>query len=153
VSIPADQGGVRTIAAPVTLALAGPNLLLLASPDPLHVTLGLHSADTDRNFRISLLELTRLIELYNCRNGTTRTGCYAVATSATEDGFAADPARSSSAAITLSCYHSADFNHDGKISLVELTRVIELYNYRSGTTRTGQYRSQAGTEDGFMAGP
>ena len=49
--------------------------------------------------------------------------------------------------------HTADSNRDGKISLTELTRVIELYNYRSGTTRTGQYKPQAGTEDGFAAGP
>jgi len=49
--------------------------------------------------------------------------------------------------------HSADSNRDGKISLTELTRVIELYNYRSGTTRTGQYKPQAGTEDGFAPGP
>jgi hypothetical protein len=46
-----------------------------------------------------------------------------------------------------------DVNRDGKISLTELTRVIELYNYRSGTTRTGQYKPQSGTEDGFAAGP
>lgn len=38
-------------------------------------------------------------------------------------------------------------------SLFELTRVIELYNTRSGTTRTGRYHVQAGTEDGFAAGP
>lgn len=31
--------------------------------------------------------------------------------------------------------------------------MIELYNYRSGTTRTGQYKAQAGTEDGFAPGP
>jgi hypothetical protein len=49
--------------------------------------------------------------------------------------------------------HTADSNRDGKISLTELTRVIELYNYRSGTTRTGQYKPQAGTEDGFAPGP
>ena len=49
--------------------------------------------------------------------------------------------------------HSADSNQDGRISLIELTRVIELYNFRSGTTRTGQYKPQAGTEDGFAPGP
>jgi hypothetical protein len=51
--------------------------------------------------------------------------------------------------------HSADSNRDGKISLTELTRVIELYNYRSGTTRTGEYKPApaAGTEDGFAPGP
>lgn len=49
--------------------------------------------------------------------------------------------------------HSADANGDGRISLQELTRVIELYNYRSGNVRTGQYKPQAGTEDGFAPGP
>ena len=49
--------------------------------------------------------------------------------------------------------HSADSNRDGKISLIELTRVIELYNYRSGTSRTGQYKTQPGSEDGFGPGP
>ena len=34
-----------------------------------------------------------------------------------------------------------------KLSLSELTRVIELFNHRNGTTRTGQYRVQANTED------
>ena len=49
--------------------------------------------------------------------------------------------------------HSADVNRDGRIGLLELTRVIELYNYRSGTARTGQYHIQSGTEDGFGTGP
>jgi hypothetical protein len=31
--------------------------------------------------------------------------------------------------------------------------VIELYNVRSGTTRTGAYHAQGGTEDGFAPGP
>ena len=51
------------------------------------------------------------------------------------------------------CYHSADTDHNGKLSLLELTRVIELYNTRVGTSRTGQYHVQAGTEDGFAPGP
>ena len=55
--------------------------------------------------------------------------------------------------VRSSSLHSADSNRDGRISLTELTRVIELYNYRSGTTRTGQYKPQAGTEDGFTPGP
>ena len=49
--------------------------------------------------------------------------------------------------------HTADVNGDYRISLVELTRVIELYNTRTGTTRTGQYKPQSGTEDGFAPGP
>jgi hypothetical protein len=49
--------------------------------------------------------------------------------------------------------HSADTNRDGRLSLLELTRVIELYNYRSGGRRTGDYRPRASTEDGFDPGP
>lgn len=114
-----------------------------------------HSADSDRNFRINLLELTRGIELFNTRHEGTRTGCYAVATVTTEDGFSADPARAGTVTAMLARYHSADSNLDGKLSLVELTRVIELYNFRSGSTRTGQYHQQTTppTEDGFAPGP
>ena len=50
-------------------------------------------------------------------------------------------------------YHSADSNRDARIDLLELTRVIELYNYRIGSVRTGEYRLKAGTEDGFAPGP
>ena len=107
--------------------------------------LGYHSADTDRNWRLSLLELTRVIELYNTRDGTTRTGAYHT-DATTEDGFAAGTG-------TITSHHSADTNQDGRLSLLELTRVIELYNTRDGTTRTGEYRrTDADTEDGFAPG-
>jgi uncharacterized delta-60 repeat protein len=152
-SVPHGQEGNKELVA-LAGVRNGDSLQFLANPDPLVVTsLVVHSADTDRNFRIALVELTRVIELYNTRNGTNRTGAYAVATTSTEDGFAPDSARASSAVVTLTRYHSADSNRDGKLSLLELTRVIELYNYRSGTTRTGQYKVQAGTEDGFAPGP
>jgi Ca2+-binding EF-hand superfamily protein len=104
-----------------------------------------HSADTNQDGAISLTELTRVIELYNYRSGTTRTGEYRTQ-AGTEDGYAPGPG-------SVSPFHSADTNRDGAIGLTELTRIIELYNYRSGTTRTGQYRAQAGTEDGFAPGP
>jgi hypothetical protein len=103
-----------------------------------------HSADTNADWRISLVELTRMIELYNHRSGTTRTGEYHCE-AGTEDGFAPG-------AGTLTSWHSADCDHNGRISLVELTRVIELYNTRSGTTRTGDYHAAGGTEDGFAPG-
>jgi hypothetical protein len=118
-----------------------------------------HSADTNQDNRISLLELTRAIELYNTRNGAARTGCYRV-DPAGEDGFAADSSRSAASAANLTRYHSADTRgsgagapRDGALDLLELTRVIELYNTRSGPTRTGQYHVQLGTEDGFAPGP
>jgi hypothetical protein len=108
------------------------------------------AADTDRDWKLSLAELTRVIELYNTRNGTVRTGRYKVQ-AGTEDGFAQDT--TATANQTLTQYHSADSNRDGQISLNELTRVIDLYNTRAGTVRTGQYHVQAGTEDGFAPGP
>jgi uncharacterized delta-60 repeat protein len=109
-----------------------------------------HSADTNQDGRLSLVELTRVIELYNTRNGTVRTGRYKVQ-AGTEDGFAQDTAATANQ--TLTQYHSADSNRDGQIGLSELTRVIDLYNTRVGTVRTGQYHVQAGTEDGFAPGP
>ena len=37
--------------------------------------------------------------------------------------------------------HSADYDEDFAINLSELLRVIELYNTRFGTSRTGRYQS------------
>jgi hypothetical protein len=104
-----------------------------------------HSADTDHDWHLSLRELTRVIELYNTRSGTERTGEYHSAPG-TEDGFlpAAGP---------IVGHHSADTNEDGRIDLSELTRVIELYNTREGTTRTGEYHRSLDTDDGFSTGP
>ena len=113
-----------------------------------------HSADcAPADGEISQSELLRVIELYNVRHGTVRTGRYAVATAATVDGFALDSVTANGEAVTLARYHSADTSRDGKIGLRELTRLIELYQARTGGTRTGQYRVEAGTEDGFAPGP
>ena len=151
-NVPAGQTGEQQIVALVGVR-NGTSLQFLAQPDPLMVPQLLwHSADESHEGRISLLDLTRVIELYNTHNGSTRTGAY-TDQAGTEDGFAPDTTRPSGQAVTLPYYHSADENHEGKISLLELTRVIELYNYHSGTTRTGQYHAQAGTEDGFAPGP
>ena len=120
----------------------------LVDPDPLEIqrTYRTHSADVDGDFQLSLSELLRVIELYNTRSGTTRTGRYRLDDS-TADGFVPDT--ESGEAVPLSRYHSADSDNDGALSLSELLRVIELYNTRSGTTRTGAYRTTDGTTDGF----
>ncbi len=143
-----------------TTGLAGNYTVLLtnsagtttSAPARLTITPRVHSADTDRNFQISLLELIRVIELYNVELNSFRTGAYKVDLFG-EDGFSADPGRAPSAVVSLTRYHSADSNHDGKLNLFELTRVIELYNTRSGTSRTGEYRNtlptETTTEDGF----
>ncbi len=158
-NVPADETTIRPLA---TNFLVGG---VAASVAPTILTIGpkppIHSADTDGDYVLSLLELTRVIELYNTRNGTVRTGAYALALATTEDGFTADTVRLAPAsATTHSLYHSADTRgattgspRDGMIDLLELTRVIELYNTRAGTVRTGRYHVQQGTEDGFAAGP
>ena len=123
--------------------------------------MGYHSADYNKDWRISLVELTRAIELYNTFYviSGTRSSCYKV-NAGSIDGFDPDPARDPSAPVTLSKYHSADYNQDGRIDAAELGRVTQLYNYRytnvqlSTTVRTGQYHDNCpGTLDGFGLGP
>ena len=98
-----------------------------------------------------------MIERFNTRIGTVRTRRYAVATTTTEDGFASAPVTAPSATVPLPRDHSADtartVTRDGKIDLIELTRVIELYNTRVGTVRTGAYRAATDTEDGYESVP
>ena len=152
-NVPAGTTGAQQLTALAIIRQTGVTGQILAKPDPLVVSqVTRHSADTDSNQRIDLAELTRVIALYNTRNGTVRTGAYGVV-AVSEDGFAPDPNRANGAVVTLSRYHSGDTDLNGKLSLVELTRVIELYNVRSGTTRTGAYHPQSGTEDGFAPGP
>jgi hypothetical protein len=103
-----------------------------------------HSADSDRDRRIGLIELTRIIQFYNYRADTVRTGEYHML-AGTEDGFTLGPG-----AVTTP--HAADSNRDGRIDIFELTRVIELYNFRNGSVRTGSYHAALGTEDGFEPG-
>ena len=152
-NVPAGETAVRTLAA--TALVRNAATPTLTAPVPLMVAAApvLHHADTNRDLRLGLTELTRVIELYNTRNGTARTGAYAVATTTTEDGFVADQTRAPEAEVALATYYTADSTRDGRLSLFELTRVIELYNVRSGTTRTGAYHVQGGTEDGFAPGP
>lgn len=146
-NVPPGESVSRAISA--EMSVGGSSGLVVPAVLPLHLFPALHTADTDGDGRIGLVELTRVIELYNVRLNTTRTGAYTVAPDAdSEDGFAPDFTRA--AASTLRFYHAADSNRDGRI-LAELTRVIELYNTRTGTSRTGQYRVREGTEDGFEA--
>lgn len=150
-AVPPDAQDDQALLAFVTLRLDGPEIQLLATPDPLVLRRrATHSADVNSDGRIGLSEIVRVIQLYNTRQITVRTGAYRV-DAAGEDGFNPDPARTGTA--TLTAYHHADTNRDGLISLSELSRVIHLYSYREGTTLTGVYHPQAGTEDGFAPGP
>jgi uncharacterized delta-60 repeat protein len=153
-NVPAGTTGEKPLQAINLFRQAAGVTNLLVLPDPLLVPLApeRHSADSSGDGRISLFELTRVIELFNTRLGVSRTGCYRVQAES-EDGFAPEPTRGAATPVVLDRFHSADTNADGKLSLFELTRVIELFNFRSGAQRTGQYRVQAGTEDGFAPGP
>jgi hypothetical protein len=74
-----------------------------------------------------------------------RTGDYR-SSAGTEDGFTLGPG-------PRTAFHSADSNRDGRIDVTELTRIIELYNVLAGTARTGRYRPELNTENGFAPGP
>ncbi len=163
VSVPAGTTGPQSLTATAHLRNGtDPAQTLPVAPSPLTLATlpPFHAADTNLDRAFSLFELTRVIELYNTRHGTQRTGAYRPDADNREDGFAGEPARAPGAAVVLTRYHSADTRGavtgtvpDGAIDLFELTRVIELYNTRAGTVRTGRYHVQAGTEDGFAGGP
>ncbi len=152
--VAAIESGARTISAGLTSVTASGSETTPAAPGPLVLARSsIHTADIDRDQRIDLAELLRVIQLYNTRNANTRTGAYRVATTLTEDGLTADPDRPAGTDVGLVRYHAGDSNRDGRLSLVELTRVIELYNHRAANIRTGEYRLAADTEDGFAPGP
>lgn len=123
--------------------------------------MGYHSADYNKNWRIDVAELSRVISFNNTAYLITgnKSSCYSVDTGSV-DGFAGDVTRDPSAPVTLSKYHSADYNLDGRIDNAELNRVTELYNYKYlnvqtvTTVRTGQYHDNCpDSQDGFGLGP
>jgi hypothetical protein len=154
VNAPYGNTNAQMVPAQVFFTQGGPVESILATPSPLGVDLSniYHSADEGHAGTIDLSNLTRVIELYNTRSGSIRTGCY-LTDESSEDGFNPDTSRSTSAAFALPYYHSADENQVGNLDLAELTRVVELYNYRVGGARTGQYSPAPATEDGFQPGP
>lgn len=112
--------------------------------------MGYHSSDYNHDWKIDGAELTRTIVLFNTIYAVDgiRSGCYKV-DPLTVDGFAQDTARDPSVAVTLSQYHSADYNQDGRIDQTELDRVTFLYNTRVLGARTGSYHVDSSTIDGF----
>jgi hypothetical protein len=71
VSVPPAESTVRTLTA--TFALDG-GTPVAASPATLAPAPPVHHADLDGDHRIDLADLTRVIELFNTRHGTVRTG-------------------------------------------------------------------------------
>ena len=149
-AVPAETSGPQEIVALVEAIRENQRTQSIVQPDPLILTPAPHSGDTDGDFRIGLSELLRVIELYNTRVGSTRTGKYRTGADSI-DGF--DPDTTDSSDSTLIEYHSADTDRDRRLSLSELLRVIELYNQRSGTTRTGNYQISGQSDDGYQPGP
>jgi len=147
-NVPEGLTGEQQLSAMVLPTFAGVQLQGLVQPEPLVMSEApsYHSGDTDNDFKFSLSELLRVIELYNTREGTVRTGLYHVDDSSA-DGFAPGAGNPTSPP-----YHSADTSKDSKFSLSELLRVIELYNYREGTVRTGAYHIDPDSSDGFAPG-
>ncbi|GAB5561664.1 MAG: hypothetical protein SynsKO_33110 [Synoicihabitans sp.] len=128
----------------LTVTMANGTTEFLVQPDPLPLRV-FHSADTNRDNRLSLSELLRVIELYNTRSGSIRTGKYETRSDSV-DGF--DPGPDDATSLPV-YFHSADTNRDGSFGLGELLRVIEIYNTRTGSIRTGRYRLDKGSVDGF----
>ncbi|MBI1319170.1 MAG: hypothetical protein GC168_09535 [Candidatus Hydrogenedens sp.] len=100
-----------------------------------------HSADTSDNFVISLSELLRVLQFYAI-------GGYSCSPNPqqSEDGFVAGDTGS------LDCgFHDSDYEGEGDrvVSLVELLRLIQLYNARTYYECPGAPDS----EDGFCPGP
>ena len=92
-----------------------------------------HSADTDENWRISSVEVLRVVQLYNA-------GEYHCSP-LSDDGYALG----SGARVCLS--HDSDYAPiDWRISLSEILRLIQLHN-------AGGYLSDLATEDGFRPFP
>lgn len=120
---------------------------------PVNLAIGSpYTPDSNQDGRIELSELLRVIELYNTRFGTSRTGRYQVSESS-DDGFDPDASRSGAETVSLGRFHAADTDRNGQLNLSELLRVIELYNYRSGTIRTGEYHNDVSKPDGVSSGP
>ncbi|MCK5861902.1 MAG: EF-hand domain-containing protein, partial [Candidatus Hydrogenedentes bacterium] len=93
-----------------------------------------HSADSNADWRISLSELLRVIQLYG--SGTYHLNPFS------EDGYDIGDGATDGPA------HSADYLNDWRITLSELIRVVQLYNASS------RFYCVAGdTEDGYMPAP
>ena len=114
--------------------------------DELHIeSEAFHSADYDRNWFLGANEIARITALFHYQSGTTRTGQYHTDLNSV-DGFAPGPG-------PIEKLHSADTDMDGRISLLELTRMIELSNGSGAYSSIGFYHLQGGEVDGYAPGP
>jgi hypothetical protein len=95
-----------------------------------------HTADQNRDYRVSLNELLRIVQFFN----SGRFGCQAD----TEDGFAPNALNQEC------CHHDSDYNPAGpdwSINLTELLRLTQFFNSGGYSVCTSER-----TEDGFCPG-
>lgn len=143
----AGDGTVATQAF-TAYALQDSAVALGSTGAPIFTTLTLteavfHAADSNSDTRIDLPEFLRVLQIYNTRNGTVRTGAYDATFSPAPNTTPVAPAVA----------HSADLDADGTINLMELMRVMDLSKYATPAGRTGEYRADSRGADGFAPGP
>lgn len=95
-----------------------------------------HSADYNKNWRIELQELLRVIQFFNSYGYHCE--------SLTEDGYAPGPGNNNCKPHDSDFYQGASWT----IELQELLRLIQFFNF-SGSA----YHCEYGTEDGYAPGP
>ncbi len=94
-----------------------------------------HSADTNKDWSISLQEVLRVVQLFNARGYHCQAG--------TEDGYALFEGS------TNCTPHKSDYApQDWKIRLNELLRIIQFFNYPGGS-----YHPDENGEDKYAPGP
>ncbi|MGC9052469.1 MAG: cohesin domain-containing protein [Candidatus Hydrogenedens sp.] len=93
-----------------------------------------HSADSNRDWIISLTEVLRVIQFYNSKEYYCSCD--------TEDGYSVTSKNQTCSPHNSDYYGSPDW----KIQLYEILRLIQIFNY-------GSYHPEVGTEDGFALGP
>ncbi len=115
----------------------------LAGSDPYNAAYGIHhSADTNRDGKITIFELNRIIGFYNFNRGQASAGEYHIEPSTT-DGYAAGPGSR-----TGGNPHNSDYNtQNWQITIFELNRLVGLYKSPTG------YKPSLTTQDRFVAAP
>lgn len=96
----------------------------LAESQEVPETPAIHSADTNGDYIFQLPELLRVVQMFNIG---VYYYCGAGYSFNTVDGFCL---QSEAEGEYEPIYHSADINHDNRINIAELLRVIQLFNTR-----------------------
>lgn len=153
-SVPAEFAASPSLSSFIEVTVGEEVVELMAAPEPLQLQPAPdhHTADLNQDYQIDLSELLRVIEIYNTRYGSVRTGRYTT-DSASLDGVKPAPTINDQTPAVVFAFHAADMDFDGRINLSELLHVIEFYNQRDGSIRSGRYHLDVASPDGFSSGP